>query len=119
MRGKSLADLNDVPYSSVQQREYFVSAHMSSKDMGGNFPSTPDLVHSLNQLQHTSLPPIESALKYTCKDTTKSAKRRLCLLGQLLPFAFLTRWFAEQPCARARPPAGFHRSARKNPAYKG
>jgi len=94
MRGNSFADLSEMPYSSVQQREYFVSAHMGSKDMGGNFPSTPDLVHSLNQLQHASLPPIESALKYTYKDTSKSAKRRSCLPIQQLPFALLTRCFA-------------------------
>lgn len=76
-----MLDLGEVPYSSVQQREYFVSALMRAKDTG-NFPSTPDLVQSFNQLNSTSLPAIaSSANKFARKEPQNAAKRRCVRFG--------------------------------------
>eukprot|EP00802_Teleaulax_amphioxeia_P015843 Tamp_15943.p1 GENE.Tamp_15943~~Tamp_15943.p1 ORF type:complete len:491 (+),score=88.61 Tamp_15943:38-1474(+) len=61
------------PYSSVQQRDYFVSAQMGQMDRANKLhPSTPDLVHSLNALNNSiSLPAIRDA-----HQGTHGSKRR-------------------------------------------
>ena len=61
------------PYSSVQQRDYFVSAQMGQMSQENKLhPTTPDLVRSLNALNSSiSLPAIRDAHK-----GTRGGKRR-------------------------------------------
>ena len=70
-----MSDLSEMPYSSVQQREYFVSAHMRAKNTMGNFPSTPDLVQSLNQLNDSHLPAIAGASDYGQEEAKRRSTR--------------------------------------------
>lgn len=57
-------EIKETKFASVMQRDYFFSAKLRG-DPRALPPSTPDLVHSLNQLNrsdgHTSLPPIVTA----------------------------------------------------------
>jgi hypothetical protein len=73
-------DIIDQPYSSVQQRDYFVSAQMKKIDQAYKLhPSTPDLVHSLNQLNISiSLPAIRDAHKGNHGDERWGACLRPC-----------------------------------------
>jgi hypothetical protein len=86
---EKIDELTDPPYSSVQQRDFFLSAHIGKLKHGkmkNSNPTTPDLVQSLNELNRTSttiLPPIANARRnesYNKASASVPAHRRSLLL---------------------------------------
>ena len=73
-------EIKETKFASVMQRDYFFSAKLRG-DPRALPPSTPDLVHSLNQLNrsdgHTSLPTIVTADKSTFLPRTEKASAGL------------------------------------------
>ena len=85
---EKIDELTDPPYSSVQQRDFFLSAHIGKLKHGkikNSNPTTPDLVQSLNELNRTSttiLPPIANARRnesYNKASASVPAHRRSLL----------------------------------------
>ena len=64
-------EISDQPYSSVGQRDYFFSAELGRKGRSNTFPTTPDLVNSLNELNSSSSPPKLPSIADAHKSTGK------------------------------------------------
>ena len=93
------------PYSSVQQRDYFVSAQMGQMDRANKLhPSTPDLVHSLNALNNSiSLPAIRDAHQGTHGSKRRGACLRPCVCRPSVPRLWGVYWIIWQwICGRTR-----------------
>jgi len=64
-------EISDQPYSSVGQRDYFFSAELGRKGRSNTFPTTPNFVSSLNELNSSSFPTKLPSIADAHKSTDK------------------------------------------------